>query len=1005
MNTTTTTTAAAEAAKNLRIYGLMAEVARKAFEYLTIAPGEYTAPQVVTALKKSRAQWTDDAPGVADPDGLAAIACEGFECKYPLQMAFEVLAQVAHAYDIPTAERVTFERAAEAAPVLLTLNVPTAAKEVAKAVSKKDTGTPALTFAYYDAERRALVGTNRQVLTVAAAPFAEVAPEAADRKGFFIPVSLLRSDRVTIDTNNNATDGHKVAESPEWYRFPNWVSIFPQVYDTDALTLDKTTARQLTKAVATAAKSATAETGPNGLTKYVAIFGEAYTDRLTVRARHLVGDHFEYNDTTVQLAAELSRSFALAVSGDDFATLPTFDTIFVPAHHRPAIVKSAHAVALIFALTLPEGFETICDTDTPPTWAKAIDPLAEVLDVFKPCPLTAETIESEPQADTIPAAAETPAEVATAETPAAPTCEAVESVESVEPCTIKAEAIESHSEPESEPQAERPEWLSEGRAAAYYDTDRRAWLVGTIEAPRYWPTSGEWAADFRHGHLFVIGVPAAQLHPATAEPFELTPEILRAMKTAAKSETTRPASESETNRATFFLWSQGVRKAGEWFTLRATGEVVARVVLTYGKKTRALDCPCTGARVEPLTWPTPDTCETIAADSVATAETIETPEAVTFGEYCPLTGEYLTDTGVHLTPEELADLVARERERLTATPEADTIATATTCEAVESVESVAPADTKADTIEAVSEPENEPQGDTLTTDPEAIEAVEVAPVWASRYAIACELPTADGIESEPTPQADTLTPPPADTIESEGETVAPVLTIERPRHHWHRRAVRVALRVAALIAAALLLTLTPDRVETIEAETVAPVAIADTLRATGEPVESVETVAPDTIKADTCESHSEPRKHATGHRPDRLAPVAPADTIKADTIAAPADLLTIEAVELTADTLTADTIATAQTIEGEGEAVEVAESVEGEPQGDTLTTGTPETIEATGEAVESVESPEGDPATTGTTGTPSPTSTPATGGTPSPAAVGTPAPVPAAVALALLLML
>ena len=591
---TTTTTAAQESAKNVRIYGLMAEVARKAFEYLTIAPGEYTAPQVVTALKKSRAQWTDDAPGVGDPDGLAAIACEGFECKYPLQMAFEVLAQVAHAYDIPTAERVTFERAAEAAPVLLSLNVPTAAKEVAKAVSKKDTGTPALTFAYYDAERRALVGTNRQVLTVAAAPFAEVAPEAADRKGFFIPVSLLRSDRVTIDTNNNATDGHKVAESPEWYRFPNWVSIFPQVYDTDALTLDKTTARQLTKAVATAAKSATAESGPSGLTKYVAIFGEAYTARLTVRARHLVGDHFEYNDTTVQLAAELSRSFALAVSGDDFATLPTFDTIFIPAHHRPAIVKSAHAVALIFALTLPEGFETVCDTDTPPTWAKAIDPLAEVLDVFKPCPLTAETIESEPQADTIPAAAETPAEVATAETPAAPTCEAVESVESVEPCTIKA---------------------------------------------------------------------------------------------------------------------------------------------------------------------------------------------------------------------------------------------------------------------------------------------------------------------------------------------------------------------------------------------------------------------------DTIESHSEPRKHATGHRPDRLAPVAPADTIKADTIAAPADLLTIEAVELTADTLTADTIATAQTIEGEGEAVEVAESAEGEPQGDTLTTDTPETIEATGEAVESVESPEGDPATTGTTGTQSPTSTPATGGTPSPAAVGTPAPVPAAVALALLLML
>ena len=970
----------------------MAEVARKAFEYLTIAPGEYTAPQVVTALKKSRAQWTDDAPGVADPDGLAAIACEGFECKYPLQMAFEVLAQVAHAYDIPTAERVTFERAAETAPVLLTLDVPTAAREVAKAVSKKDTGTPAITFAYFDTKRRALVGTNRQVLTVAAAPFAEVAPEAADTKGFLIPVSLLRSHRVTIDNNNNATDGHKVLESPNWHRWPNWESIFPQVHDTDALTLSKATARELTKAVATAAKFATAETGPNGLTKYVAIFGEAYTDRLTVRARHLVGDRFEYHDVTVRLTADLGRSFALAVSGDDFATLPTFDTLFVPANHRPAIVTSAHAVALIFALTLPEDFATICDTDTPPTWAKVVEPLADLLGVVEPCPLTTDT----PEADTIAAA---------------PTCEAVESVESVEPCTIKAEAIESHSEPESEPQAdtlttdpetieaetvesepqaERPEWLSEGRAAAYYDTDRRAWLVGTIEAPRYWPTSGEWAADFRHGHLFVIGVPAAQLHPATAEPFELTPEILRAMKTAAKAETTRPASESETNRATFFLWSQGIRKAGEWFTLRATGEVVARVVLTYGKKTRALDCPCTGARVEPLTWPTPDTCETIAPESVAPADTIDTPEAVTFGEYCPLTGEYLTDTGDHLTPEELADLVARERERLAATPEADTIATAATCEAVESVESVAPADTKADTIEAVSEPESEPQADTLTTDPEA---VEVAPVWASRYAIACELPTADGIESEPTPQADTMTPPPADTIEGEGETpesVAPVLTIERPRHHWHpRRALRTVLRVAALIAAALLLTLTADRVETIKADTLTADTIAT---ATADTLRAADLLTADTLTADTI---------ATATTCEAVESVA--DTLRA------ADLLT-------ADTLTADTIATATTCEAvesvesvapadtKADTIEAVSEPESEPQGDTLTTGTPETIEATGEAVESVESPEGDPATTGTTGTPSP-STPATGGTPSPAAVGTPAPVPAAVALALLLML
>ena len=963
----TTTTAAQESAKNVKIYGLMAEVARKAFKYLTIAPGQYTAPQVVAALKKSRAKWDDLTPGVADPDGLAAIACEGFECKYPLQMAFDVLAQVATAYDIPTADRATFERAAETAPVLLTLDVPTAAREVAKAVSKKDTGTPAITFAYFDTKRRALVGTNRQVLTVTAAPFAEVAPEAADTKGFLIPVSLLRSHRVTIDANNNATDGHKVMESPNWHRWPNWESIFPQVHDTDALTLSKATARELTKAVATAAKFATAETGTNGLTKYVAIFGEAYTDRLTVRARHLVGDRFEYHDVTVRLTADLGRSFALAVSGDDFATLPTFDTLFVPANHRPAIVTSAHAVALIFALTLPEDFATICDTDTPPTWAKVVEPLADLLGVVEPCPLTTDTTE----ADTIATAA---------------TCEAVESVESVAPADTKADTCEAVSEPESEPQgdtlttdpetiaaevaesiarenetpeavASRRPWYTEGRHVVHFDIDRRACLVGTASDWRY-ISSGEWLADFRHGGQTIIGVPAGELHPATAEP---TPEVLRAMKTAAKAETTRPASESETNRATFFLWSQGIRKAGEWFTLRATGEVVARVVLTYGKKTRALDCPCTGARVEPLTWPTPDTCETVAPESVAPAEIIDTPEAVTFGEYCPLTGEYLTDTGDHLTPEELADLVERERERLADTPEADTIATATTCEAVESV---APADTKADTPEAVSEPESEPQSDTLTTDPETVESVTT---WASPYAIACELPTADGIESEPTPQADTLTPPPADTIESEGEPVAPVLTIERPRHHWHpRRALRTVLRVAALIVAALLLTLTTDRVETIEADTLTTdpeaVAIADTLTAdtiaTATTCEVVESVAPADTKADTREAVREPRKRATRHDPDTLAQVATADTIATAT--------TCEAVENVESVAPADTKA---------DTIEAVSEPESEPQGDTLTT---DPVSHEGDTL-----PTPTPATTGT---PSP-STPATGGTPAPVPV------------------
>ena len=687
--------------------------------------------------------------------------------------------------------------------------------------------------------------------------------------------------------------------------------------------------------------------------------------------------------------------------------------------------------------------EVIGDTLTTATTSEAIEsePQAtgeavESVESVEPADTKAETSEShsepenEPQGDTIeaPEAVEVAtADPETIDTPAETVEPQGESLTPADRERIAAEVAESIARENETPEAvaSRRPWFVEGRAVTFYDIESDTDRVGLLTCCRY-VGAGEWLADVTApASLVFVGVSAGECHPVPASPVELTPATVRAIKTAAKvylSKTTT-ADDLEIYRAQQRLNAEGLRLAGHRVTIKATGETVARVRESYNK---AGDV--TRVRVVFPVYP-----ESLTTDP----ESVETPADI--------------DTTTATTCEAIAPEVIESEPQATG-------------ETVEIVESVAPDTIKADTCESHSEAENvapvlfTADGDTFRrgdrvimtclyysdrsevvgtlTDKERggstaevtddtgrkfygwyagvkhataetiAEAVEVAPVWASRYAIACELPTADGIESEPTPQADTLTPPPADTIESEGETVAPVLTIERPRHHWHpRRAVRVALRVAALIAAALLLTLTPDRVETIEAETVAPVAIADTLRATGEAVESVETVAPDTIKADTCESHSEPRKHATGHRPDRLAPVAPADTIKADTIAAPADLLTIEAVELTADTLTADTIATAQTIEGEGEAVEVAESVEGEPQGDTLTTDTPETIEATGEAVESAESPEGDPATTGTTGTPSPTSTPATGGTPSPAAVGTPAPVPAAVALALLLML
>ena len=175
---------------NTAIYNEVAKAAAEAFEFLRIAPGKYTPAQIVAAMKKKAASWNDD-PADRLQD-LINISIDSFSCSFPLCGSFDLLARMATAYEVPTKARVTFERAAEELPALLSLEVPTAAREVAKAVSKKDPLRATLTFAYFDTERRALVGTNGQLITICAAPSFELFPGAENRKGFLIAPALLK---------------------------------------------------------------------------------------------------------------------------------------------------------------------------------------------------------------------------------------------------------------------------------------------------------------------------------------------------------------------------------------------------------------------------------------------------------------------------------------------------------------------------------------------------------------------------------------------------------------------------------------------------------------------------------------------------------------------------------------------------------------------------------------------------------------------------------------------
>ena len=716
--------------------------------------------------------------------------------------------------------------------------------------------------------------------------------------------------------------------------------------------------------------------------KIVAKVREDHPNKTARQLLKFMNDNYGWSDAlalaremmTAEAEAEKVAAETIAAPAADLLT-PQGDTIAPETIEAP---QGETPTPDTVTTDTPEAVETI---ETP---AEVVTSPETGEKVAAPADTQGDTIEGHSEAENVPQGDTIAPETIEAVTTDPVTIEAPQGeTPTPDPEKVAAEIAEAIKKTNETPEAvaSRRSWYQEGRAVVYYDIDRRAYLVGTATDWRY-ISSGEWLADFRHGGLVIIGVPAAELDPAPADPVEMTPATVRAMKTAARTyiEGTDP-DDLAINRATNDLHAEGLRLVGGRFVTRATGDTVAVVVKTYGKKRRDLARPCTGARVVFLTWPTPDT---VTTDTPEAVETIETPAEVVTS---PETGEKVA----------------------------------------------APADTQGDTIEGHSEAENVPQGDTIapetieavTTDPDTIAAPEtieapqgeadtiattspqVAPCWS----LTCDdLPTADGLTPDTVTPDDieTLTAPEGDTM---AEKVAAVLTIattspqadtrEDDRAAWHllaRRARRVAVAIAATVAACLLLTLTPDRVaetvaapadllapaDTIEAVTIADpetVATTDTpavavFEATGE----AETIAPSNYTPDTPKTSPRARKRATGHRPDTLARVAPADTMKADTLTV-GDLLTIEAdtIATTGDTLT---VADSLTI-ADGIPTTDPVTIEGETVAD------PDTIEATGEG-ETIEgdpvapadpdtAAEGETATTSAAG--GTTSAPATGGT------------------------
>jgi len=901
----TTTTAAPEAAKNLAIYNAIADHARHAFEGLEIQAGQYTTAQVVSLIKKSRAFWRND----VDSREVIRVEVDGFACSFRLGDVFAVLAKVATAYEVPTRDRATFVRAAEAAEAVVSFTIAkTAAAEVAKAVAKKDTLRPVLEFAYVDTARRALVGVNGHVMTVA--PLSSLTVAEGARPGYLVDRSLLKSDHVTIDANNNATDGARVAESPDWLRFPAWASVFPAVYDTDLLTIDAKTRRALAKAVAVATKFAGEE--PDG-SRLVSIFGEANTSKIVVRSRRELpatagaATRYDVRDSFIQLPAELSRSFALTFHGPDFAALPAFDKIYItPDAGCPVVFAGSHTVALLIPQPLPDDAERICGTDSRPAWAKAVEPLADLLAAAP----AAATIDA-PAADS----AEVPADDsqdAPAEVIAAPAEDSIETPD--DDADPEAEAIETP--------------------------------AGNIETPAALTTAAELLrlAEFRD-----------------------------AAKAIAKAKTADDFGSVKADRAARRLLTTAHGLTLTDFRIKtADGLTLARFIYTYGKKSRrTLSAPLLKVAVEFATLEklADEWAELTAAatDDSIEPQTVE-PTPVGTIENEPATNEPEALRGATLQKIELesdrtnapAWLKPGQTFKRTTADGREVVAictrlildgfayiTANSCGVADHVtafaafdfDSVTPCDIDDNAPEFARMLHNferirtnfeqwqaaHPYEPTVTTNeptPSPAEAVESkgtaepveneganTPAKVIAWALTDELPTADGRTANTVTPADLLSIE-SEHAESERETTVRARAERRP---LLLTIARHTLRLAAAAALLLLSVATVRTTNTLAAPTdltVAPTVVADhlagaittadTLTVENEAESRAELGTPDNTPRPVVERHHARENKREGHV-HTLPTVAPADSI--------ADTLTADTLPLTADSIESDTLA------------------------------------------------------------------------------------------------
>ncbi len=341
--------------KDLVIYQGIAAAAAKVFNFVEIPAGEYSAQEINTALfGKKRTVCATFAENFETSDlygetGLINISYDGYSCTFPADSIFGLLNQLQTCWGIAAPYRAKFIRKADAAPVVVSFDVPSVLKQYVNAVAKEKTAAAdSVKYVCIDTRRRAVVCCNGNVLAAAPVPDMYVSQDA--KETYLIDPILVKSGkgRIIIRNNGNAENGGQTRPVADIV-YPRWEKVLPAVSEDAAVHFGRMFP-QIKKSVLAAAKFSNQETP-----KTVILRAVAGADNLEIIG--FKADYYDENTATetrvnkISLPQPVPFTFTVAINGTDINTISAADRIYLESDGRGIIF--ADPLQKLFVLIMP----------------------------------------------------------------------------------------------------------------------------------------------------------------------------------------------------------------------------------------------------------------------------------------------------------------------------------------------------------------------------------------------------------------------------------------------------------------------------------------------------------------------------------------------------------------------------------------------------------------------------------------------------------------------------